>query len=368
MKQRTIIIPVLLVSLLLASTSSYGDGFVWDAAGSTYQKSNEIFYRWFYDLDLTPTELALSGLSTTEGYGTTALDGRGAAAVFPFNGDTTAYGGAAPANLAAQGINERPGHYYFGFAHTYPNTDDFSAYELGNTPLDAGTYMNLRFRRIKNANDEYDPINFIGVCGDTVGFAEIYERESGNDQYIYIALKTLDPVYSTKGAGDQDAVFGLYINYGRYDEDNENVDYDGALFRTNIHWWDIDVPEISQDKLASIQLSTQASTDATVVATVPNSFFDSIGVDPNNVRGYVDEDEIPMGQDAREGYSFEKVIPKGELEYGLYGDEVTLESSEFVIHNDNWSTHDIGVGQIPEPATLSLLAIGGLALLRRKRK
>lgn len=352
---------VVVLFLLFASLRSYGAGFTWDVGESTYQKSNEIFARPFYAL--SPLAVAAAGLPSGEGYGTVASDGLGN----PYDG-STAYGGAAPASLVDQGINERPGHYYFGFANTYPTVDSFSAYELSGTNLSAGTYMNLCFRRTKNASNEYDPINFIGICGDTVEHAEVYERESGGNQFVYIAIKTVNPVYSTKGGGDQDAVFGLYINYGNYDDGNEGVDYDGAVFRTNIHWWDIEVPEIPEDRLASIQLSTQANTDATIVATVPNSYIDSIGLTPDDVKGYVDEDELPMGQGSGETYSFAKVTPKTELEYGLHGDQEYVDVSEFVIHNDQWSTHNIGVGVIPEPATLALCLCGAAAMLIRKRR
>ncbi len=349
MKRRTAIVTVLMVSLFLVSANSFGAGFVWEPTMSHYLKPGEIFVKPFYALD--PLIAAGAGLGTGEGYGTTATDGIGN----PFLG-TTAYGGVAPANLAAQGINERPGHYSFGFANTYPNTDNFSAYELGNTPIQSGTYLNMYFRM-----ESDDPINFIGICGGTdLEGINVSLAKTDGVTYLNIEVDTTNPVYSTKGGGDQDSVFGLYINYGNYDEGNVGVNYDSAIFRTNIHWWDIDVPAIPQDKLASIRLSTQNGTEAIVAASIPDSYFSDRGLNPNNVKGYVDEDELPLGQGLGETYSFEKMTPNGYL----LGDV----THRFTIHSDQWSTHDIGVGEVPEPATMTLLALGGMAILKRRRR
>ena len=149
MKHSTIVLSVVLISLSVSTVSSYGAGFVWEPTRSTYGAAESPFYA------LNPMAAAAVGLGTGEGYGTVASNGIGIPG-------TTAYGGVAPANLAAQEINERPGHYYFGFANTYPTTNNFSAYELGNTVIQPETTLSLIFRRTTN-----DPINFIGICGGT---------------------------------------------------------------------------------------------------------------------------------------------------------------------------------------------------------
>ncbi len=345
-----------MVVLGLAASHAHAAGFVWEPTMSSYLRigTNPLTgnpYPWTYFQALDPMAAMAAGLGAGEGYGT---------AGYLLESDT-AYGGAAPQNLAPQGVNERPGHYFFGFANTYPTTSNFAAYELGNTRLSAGAKVHLVFRRTTD-----DPINFIGMCADTTaGAIYVSPSHQNNVEYLHIEVEVTDPVYSTDGGGDQNSVFGLYINYGNYDAANADVDYDGSVFRTNIHWWDIDVPDVPRDKLASIQLSTQANTDAVVTATISDSYLDRIGVDPNDVRGYIDDTEIPLGQGLdNETYSFAKMADEGFLDYNLSaGDSV----SEYVIHSNRWSTHDIGVGVIPEPATLTLLVFAGLMSPRRRR-
>lgn len=359
MRRSLVTLPVLLI-LLFASTNAYASGFVWEPTNSSYLRPGTSpvtggSYVPTYFMAINPTVAALAGLGTGEGYGLAPPDYDGPGAPL------SAFGGPAPASLVAQGINERPGHYYFGFANTYPTVSNFSAYELGSTRLKPGTVLTLSFLRTTT-----DPINFIGICGDPTAGEVHVDAWASNDTRLLLQVTMADPVYSVKGGGDQDSVFGLYINYGDYDADNQDVDFDGAVFRTNIHWWDIDVPAVPNDRLASLQLATQSSTDAIVTATVPDSFFASMGVDPENVRGYVDETEIPLGQGLdTETYSFAKVSTEGQI---MASNGLPKDVSEYVIHSDQWSTHDISVGLIPEPTTLSLLVLGGLgALIRRRR-
>lgn len=336
------ILCVMVLPLFLVSANSFGDDFVWEPTLSRYQKEpGSPWYYNFVELGLPPLVLQAAGLGTGEGYGMT-----NPLVVVP--GATTAYGGPAPASV----VGDRPGEYYFGFASTYTPSDTYSAFDLGSTIIQPTTSLELYFRIETN-----DPINFIGICGGTdLGGVKVQFANSNGFSYLYVEADATNPVASSEG--DQDCAFGLYINYGNYGEVDRN--YDSTVFRTNVHWWDIDVPEASEEKLASIQLSAENNEEAIITASIPTTFFSNRGLNPNNVKGYVDQYELPMGEGMGETYSFEK----GSSVVQIFGED----AYEYIIHNDQWSTHVISVGEIPEPATMTLLALGGMAMLKRRRQ
>jgi len=341
---------ILAVNIFFIGACS-ASGFVWEPTLSSYETAAGL--QSFYALN--PFAAGMVGLGDGTGYGTVSPDGIGN----PVSG-TTAYAGPAPSSLIPQGIDERPGHFYFGFANTYPTTNDFAAYEMDQTVIQPGVELDLWFRRTTS-----DRINFIGMCADTSDENIMVSREVlEGTEYLRLQTYVTDPVYSTKGGADQESVFGMYINYGDYDEGNQDVDYHGALFSTNIHWWDIDVPAIPQEKMASIRLSTQGGVDADMLAFIPHSYLDEVGLDPESVRAYVDNDELPLGQQGEGHYWFDNF---GTLERDLDFDGAADDCQYFKIHNDQWSAHDIGIGEVPEPATLVLLAAGVGGVLRRRR-
>jgi len=353
MKKSTVVtLSLLSIFPFLATVDCEATGFVWDPGISSYNTG----LGWSSFHPLNKTVAAGAGLGTGEGYGTVAPNGIGIPGV-------TAYAGPAPDSLVSQGINERPGHYYFGFANTYPNTDQFGAYELNNTTIKSGTYLDLWFRRTTT-----DPINFIGMCSSTSDEdIEVGREVIGATEYMRIRTLTVDPVYSTQGEGDQNSIFGLYVNYGNYDAGNVGIDYHGALFSTQIHWWDIDVPAIPKDKLASINLSTQSGVEADLLAFIPHSYFSENGLDPDEVSGYVDEDELPLGQEGNDHW-FDHY---GSVERDLNLDGINETSGYYKIHNDQWSEHDLGVGDtlpVPEPSTTCLLLLGGITLWIRRHR
>ena len=341
------------------------DGFVWEPTLSSYATDSGSGRASFYDLD--PTVAAAAGFGSGEGYGTTASNGIGN----PLNG-MTAYGGRAPDSLSPEGINERPGHFYFGFANTYPNTNTFSAYEIGGTPLNAAgdNDLDLWFRRTTS-----DPINFIGIAGgipQSGGQMRIGREVVDGDEYLRIESSPVNPVFSSQGGGDQTSVFGLYINYGEYDSDNEGVDYHGASFQTNIHWWDIDVPNISRDKLASIKLASEGGQTAHVTGYIPSSYLDSIGANPNDIRGFIDDELLPQGPDddgeaGSGGYNYS--FHRGGMVTGDHNlDGIDEDLYRYRIYNNRWSPHDFRFGAVPEPSSMIILGMSLLGLgLRRRR-
>lgn len=337
------------VVITAALTLSAVPDFEWMPTLSQYRHAGS--WQPFYSL--SPLAASVAGLGSGAGYGTTSPDGAGN----PLSG-TTGYGGMSTDSLIPEGIHSRAGHYYFGFANTYPNTNQFSAYELSGTPL-GSSEMDLYFR--VNSPDRLDEINFIGMCGPTSDEELIVGRVNLSGQaYLRIQSRVTNPKYSPNGGADHQSAFGMYINYGQNDAGNQNVDYHGAVFSTDIHWWDIDVPNIPGDKLASIKLNTNSGA-ANLMAFIPDSYFNTIGLNPADAKGYVDGNEMPLGQDGNGDYYFSYYNnPTFGQDLDMDGVYSTTDSHYFQIRNDQWSEHDLGFGLVPEFPSVGL---AGLALM-----
>jgi len=91
------------------------------------------------------------------------------------------------------------------------------------------------------------------------------------------------------------------------------------------------VPNVPRDKLVSIKLSTKSGTEAEVGAIIPDSYFERESLNPDSVKGYVDENEFPLGQGAGEPYSFQQVTVSGDVDFNQNG---TLDDSSHA-YNDS---------------------------------
>ncbi|MBT8044769.1 MAG: PEP-CTERM sorting domain-containing protein [Verrucomicrobiae bacterium] len=299
-------------------------------------------------MPLDPVAAALVGISDPTGYVTTAIDGRGN----PTDG-STAYGGPAPDSLSLRspGVSNEPGHFYWGFANTYPLYNSFTDYEV-NGALPAGTRVGIKFN-----HDPSDRINFIGVVGK---LHDVFYRDSS----VTLVIETVDPVYSPTGGADAlsaDALsaLGVYINYDNESIENDAVDFGGSVFATNIHWWDIDVPAVPTDGIASIRLNTSNSTDAVVDAYLTERFMTDNGYAPEDIKGWIDGTPVPLNGGDGQGITSQGVE---------YFDNEEVPYQHYTINNNQWSAHDIGFGvPIPEPSSSWLLLIGVGVLVRRRR-
>jgi hypothetical protein len=122
------------------------------------------------------------------------------------------------------------------------------------------------------------------------------------------------------------------------------------------------------------------SGDLTLTANGLNQLDDvTFGAPPDQLND-LSLDEPIGGTQETEGTEYNTASLEGAVYYGLetYQDEVDFNLAAFVAENQGWVEIDYdedpitvveyGLAAIPEPASLSLFAIGVLAVLRRHRR
>ncbi len=240
------------------------------------------------------------------------------------------------------GLNNQGGFtggFVFGFVGTMPTgKPTFAQTELSGTALTAGTKVVLVFSKTTT-----DRINYMALTSNpaTSGSNQILKYEVISDTKFRITATIVDPIKSA--SGDLGAAFGLYIDF----QNNSSLDFDGTVFVTDMHYYDISAPTEFPSGLAGLSAGGFNGVAAQFFAFMPINFVTSMGLDPNNtgllqqeLQGYIDNTQVAQGK-------FENKGPDSSLGFAFNdsenpGNTVVVMS----ITNDVWSKHNIQFGKL----------------------
>jgi len=178
-------------------------------------------------------------------------------------------------------------NFLLGSGASFPDPPTLADTELADTPLTPGTVLHLTFA--KPADTEIQSISFVGDVAAPVIVTPTGAPLTAATSFT-VDCTVVDPVQSA--SGNVGSAFGLMIDIAP----SPGPDYDGAVFVSTVHWFDVNAPTTVADGVAGFTVNGAAGVTTTFDGILPPSLLAAWGVtDTALPAGYVDVDLIVPG-------------------------------------------------------------------------
>ena len=272
----------------------------------------------------------------------------------------------SPTNPFGASIQLDQNLYAFGFATaTIGSTGPtMSQTNLGSSALVAGTKLLLRFS--KAANQE---ISFIAMIADASTLTNIGLKII-SPTVFEVKATIVDPIISeTNNPDNISSAFGMVIQATTTPDSVLN--FKGTVFVTNMHYLDIDPPELSDlpqtsDTLAGFVTGITAhgittasdTTKADFYAYIPEALFkfardNGVNITGATCDGYRSFEDLATAQ-APNGFfklNDPDSVAFADANFDIDGDTNPDSIWRYKIHNEKWSIQKVAFGQMSSTVT-----------------